>query len=813
MTIGMRHFLDAEFVDGGADPPPRNGATPGPSFPGAATNSYDADQSITDQGTAFASVDASDDGQARFALAEALRLAGLGYRVTPVTITRAASGKKHARFHRGWRHEEAWSNDPDQIRAWWTDHPDTSFAIGGAANGIEGVDLDVKDGIDAPRWWSEQGLPLSPFTQQTPSGGLHSIWRAPTDRPGLPQEAGKTFGRGIDTRNRAGLFFASGAYVVGEEGSYTTLGGLPPLAELETTPDVVLELFADHSEKERAVRPTDGRIVVHDLDWQERKFAEALQAMRDHDRDAVKGGYRAKLQGAGLFLGRAVEQGLLTGGEAEELILDAHRHVWGDNVWPENVKDIRDALADGPRLERWRVPGAAEAVSDGPEQAVEPTTLEEAHEASRRWLGDTYDLDGLDAVLAALAAERLDGDPLWLLLLSGSGNAKTETVQAAAGAGALVTSTITSEGALLSATGKGERANNATGGLLRKLGSRGVLVIKDVTSILSMNRDARAAVLAALREVYDGSWSRNVGTDGGRTLEWVGRLVVIGAVTTAWDQAHAVIAAMGDRFVILRMDSGTGRLTAGRKAIGNTGSETEMRGELAKAMAGVVAGVDAEQPPTITDEETERLLRAADLVTLARTGVEFDYRGDVIDAHAPEMPTRFAKQLAQLMRGGDRDRHGPDRGAEPGAAGGAGLHAPAAAGHHPRPGRAPGLHNRRRAEAAAEASQHRGPATAGAAHARRAPVRGGARPASAGLHDLALLGYRRCRSDGSGPRVMFQECRYLGAPRAPAGLPNALSQPQYPRLSTNLEHLPARPEAPLPPPRRCCGTHQQKERP
>ena len=41
-----------------------------------------------------------------------------------------------------------------------------------------------------------------------------------------------------------------------------------------------------------------------------------------------------------------------------------------------------------------------------------------------------------------------------------------------------------------------------------------------------------------------------------------------------------------------------------------------------------------------------------------RTGVELDYRGDVIDAHAPEMPTRFAKQLTQIMRGALADRHG-----------------------------------------------------------------------------------------------------------------------------------------------------------
>lgn len=290
-----------------------------------------------------------------------------------------------------------------------------------------------------------------------------------------------------------------------------------------------------------------------------------------------------------------------------------------------------------PDVDPWAVP-------------VQAVTLDEAHEVFARWLGDEYDLEALDVTLAAAAVERLDGDPLWLLLISGSGNAKTETVQALAGAGAVLVSTITSEGALLSATSAKERAKDATGGLLRQLGARGLLVIKDVTSILSMDRTARGQVLGALREVYDGRWTRNVGTDGGRSLHWAGRLVVIGAVTTAWDKAHAVIASMGDRFVLVRMDSSTGRQAAGRRAIGNTGHEDVMREELATAAGGVLAGMNR-SAVDLDDEERERLLAAADLVTRARTGVEYDYRGDVIDAHAPEMPTRFAKQLAQVVRG------------------------------------------------------------------------------------------------------------------------------------------------------------------
>ena len=155
--------------------------------------------------------------------------------------------------------------------------------------------------------------------------------------------------------------------------------------------------------------------------------------------------------------------------------------------------------------------------------ASKPRTLAEAHHVFRRWLGNEYDLEALDAVLAAAAAERLPGDPLWLLVVSGSGNAKTETVQTLAGAGAIVTS-ISSEGALLSASAKRERAKDATGRLLRRIGSRGLLVVKDVTSILAMNRDTRASLLAGLREIHDGRWERNVGTDGGKSLTWTGRL-------------------------------------------------------------------------------------------------------------------------------------------------------------------------------------------------------------------------------------------------------------------------------------------------
>ena len=274
--------------------------------------------------------------------------------------------------------------------------------------------------------------------------------------------------------------------------------------------------------------------------------------------------------------------------------------------------------------------------------------------AYRKWLGPDYDLDALEAVLCTAAASSLEGDPPWILVVGGSGAAKTETIIPLASAGAHVVSTITGEAALLSGTAAKERAADATGGLLPRIGKDGMLIIKDFTSILSMNRDTRGLVLAALREIHDGSWSRDIGGEGGRTLRWRGRLVIIGACTTAWDAAHQVVATMGDRWLIVRpRTSREARRTAGLQAMQNVSKEADMRDELAESVSKLIGSIPVDTGDfQLTGEEIGRVLDLADLISRARTAVERDFQGSPAFAHALEMPTRLAKQLVQVGRGG-----------------------------------------------------------------------------------------------------------------------------------------------------------------
>jgi hypothetical protein len=79
-------------------------------------------------------------------------------------------------------------------------------------------------------------------------------------------------------------------------------------------------------------------------------------------------------------------------------------------------------------------------------------------------------------------------------------------------------------------------------------------------------------------------------------------------------------------------------------------NKIKMRAELAQ-MVGALISNASKTEHQLSEDEIDKLIKAADIVTCARTGVERDYKGEVIDAHAPEMPTRFAKQLTQLIRG------------------------------------------------------------------------------------------------------------------------------------------------------------------
>lgn len=287
--------------------------------------------------------------------------------------------------------------------------------------------------------------------------------------------------------------------------------------------------------------------------------------------------------------------------------------------------------------------------TDAHDPASDP--LRECVATFRRWL-HMPDPGVLLVTLATVAANRADGDPVWLLVVGPPGSGKTEALATLSTLPDVHAAATLTEASLLSGTSKRDKASDAKGGLLREVGDFGIIVCKDFGSILSMNRDARAAVLAALREVYDGSWTRHVGTDGGRTLAWSGKVGLLAGCTPAIDSHHAVIGSMGERFVLYRLPPVDAAQQA-RRALSHVGKERAMRQELGAAVSAVL---DAVSPSRIVAPPAEatiaRLVSLASLAVRCRSAVERDgYSREVLLVPEAEAPGRLALVLLRLLNG------------------------------------------------------------------------------------------------------------------------------------------------------------------
>lgn len=284
----------------------------------------------------------------------------------------------------------------------------------------------------------------------------------------------------------------------------------------------------------------------------------------------------------------------------------------------------------------------AHPLADAPEE------LRACINAFRKWFGPTYEEPFVYCMLSTAATRWLDGDPLWVLFIAGSGHAKTETLMPLQGLDhTVLLSELTSTAAFLPVTG-----GEGTGGILPSVGDNGMLLVKDFTTILSMNQRTRDAILAAFREIYDGEYSRSTAKNAGTVARWKGRCTLLGACTTKYDHCHGVISQMGDRFLLARANSRENRMEAAKQAEKNTGHEVEMRAELRDAVHRVLLnGLDPKRAEEPSQKVTDELTPVANLVALARSACETDFKGFPLEAHDPEMPTRLIKQLKQLVRG------------------------------------------------------------------------------------------------------------------------------------------------------------------
>ena len=323
-----------------------------------------------------------------------------------------------------------------------------------------------------------------------------------------------------------------------------------------------------------------------------------------------------------------------------------------DERWRTRIREIPGAV-DSAVAKYGKQPEPAEPAAADKPPSSSGCTIDDVIEVFEKWL-ILKDRTPVYAMLGAIAANLLPGDPVWLGLIAPPSSAKTELLNSISGLPHVIQAATVTPSGLLSGTPNKQKDKGARGGLLRQIdgfGGFGIICLKDFGSVLSMHAETRAETLAALREVYDGAWTRHLGSAGGKTLSWKGKVAVIFAATEVIDSHHSVIGAMGDRFLLSRLKPVAGRKQFSRALKHAGGSISQMRKELAGAVTRLFARRRTEASQ-IDDEEMQAIGKAIALAVRLRGAVARDYRSREIEAiFGAEGTARIGLALERLLAG------------------------------------------------------------------------------------------------------------------------------------------------------------------
>ena len=253
--------------------------------------------------------------------------------------------------------------------------------------------------------------------------------------------------------------------------------------------------------------------------------------------------------------------------------------------------------------------------------------------------------------LAVAVAARLDGDPLWGMLVGAPSSGKIETLRALDEVADEHLDDISAAGLLSWLPGKRPRPT----GLLSRRQGRVFATVADFSTLLAMSdKGSRDTLYALLRRAYDGRVVRELG-NAPEPLRWEGRLTLLAAVTPTVDNYATHADALGARWLYVRLPTPSEATSrqASRKARQGGTTLREHR-EHVRGLAGPIVQTAVARAVSIRESDMlgDQLDDAAMVTCVGRADVPRSGYGrrDIIGAVTIEEPPRLAGQLALLAR-------------------------------------------------------------------------------------------------------------------------------------------------------------------
>jgi len=250
----------------------------------------------------------------------------------------------------------------------------------------------------------------------------------------------------------------------------------------------------------------------------------------------------------------------------------------------------------------------------------------------------------VDFTLGVYKSHDIPGDPLWGIIIDASGAGKTELLRAFRNRpDAYFLSNLT-ENTLVSGY-RDPKSPEKDPSILPELNEK-VLVIKDLAPLLGMRAEARGAVIAGLRDAYDGFTDQGRGNLG--RISYQARFTLLAASTLAIERTDTVEQELGERFIKFRARSADSKDKV-RKAISNLGADSPMRRDIEGAVSVYLNQLPKASNARVPDQLQEPLVELAIFTAKARSHVARDRNGVIQYLPRPEVGTRLGKELGKLL--------------------------------------------------------------------------------------------------------------------------------------------------------------------
>lgn len=259
--------------------------------------------------------------------------------------------------------------------------------------------------------------------------------------------------------------------------------------------------------------------------------------------------------------------------------------------------------------------------------------------------------DYIDFVFGVIFANRLDVKPIWAYLIGPSSAGKTTILDPLEGHESIYTTDTMTKASLLPGIGPGrpseKTARMAVKNSMLSQADGKILVVKDLSPLLTEDYKELKSILGILRSAYDGTFTKNFGNIGRIKIDC--RFGLIAAVTDAIDNHSIMDAELGQRFIGYRMPAISLKdERAICKAILDY-KESKLNAVLQEAAYEMLDREPKE--PSITKKQADTIMYAAEMIALARTAIKRDKYTHDANVSRPERTARLHLQLIALAKG------------------------------------------------------------------------------------------------------------------------------------------------------------------